>query len=109
MLFRRASRRRRSLLRKCPCCHGRLVGPLSWEPSDDAHWRIDLRCGDCDHRWQAVIDDARAARYDIELDADLAVIRRALDRFDLARMAVEADAFADALSRDLISPADFAG
>ena len=36
------------------------------------------------------------------------MIRRTLERLDLERMAAEVDAFAAALSRDLIEPADFA-
>lgn len=53
------------------------------------------------------MDDSRAARYDMELDGDLRVLKRALQRMDLERMAVEVDAFSIALSRDLIEPADF--
>jgi hypothetical protein len=107
MLFRRSSRRRDDPLRRCPSCRSRLVCPTEWEPSDDSHWRIELRCADCGHHWEAVMDDSRAARYDIELDGDLRVIKRALQRMDLERMAVEVETFSTALSRDLIEPADF--
>jgi hypothetical protein len=68
-----------------------------------------MRCGDCGERWDRVIDDARAARFDIELDCDVAAMRRTLERADLERMAAEVDAFAVALERDLIGPVDFAG
>ncbi|HEX2411110.1 MAG TPA: hypothetical protein VHJ39_08085 [Solirubrobacteraceae bacterium] len=51
---------------------------MSWEPSGDEHWSIDLRCADCEHRWNAVIDDERAARYEAELDADRAMIEGSL-------------------------------
>jgi hypothetical protein len=108
MRFRRPARRRRDSLRACPCCASRLVCPLEWHPSDDGHWWIALRCGDCDHRWEAVVDDRRAARYDAELDGDRAVMQMALFRLERERMKVEVEAFAHALSRDLIEPADFA-
>jgi hypothetical protein len=98
---------RRDPLRRCPACRGRLACPLDWYESDDTHWHIDLRCGDCGHRWALEIDDSRAARYDIELDVDRTCIRRALERLDLERMADEVETFATALSRDLIEPADF--
>ena len=89
-------------------CRSDLACPTEWAPSDDEHWAIDLRCGDCGHEWDAVIDNRRAARYDVELDGDMDAIRRTLQRLDLARMATEVDAFAAALSRDLIEPVDFA-
>jgi hypothetical protein len=108
MLFRRSSRRRSDVLRRCPICRSELACPMAWAPSDDEHWLIDLRCGDCGHVWDAVIDNTRAARYDVELDGDLAVIKRSLRHLDLARMAVEVEAFAAALSHDIIEPADFA-
>jgi hypothetical protein len=102
MLFRR-----RDHVRKCPVCRSDLACPLSWEPSDDEHWSVDLRCGDCEHRWNAIIDDQRAARYDLELDRDRRAIEGALAQLDLSRMTFEVEAFAEALSKDLIQPADF--
>jgi len=108
MIFRRSSRRRDTdLLRRCPSCGSRLACPVTWQPSDDSHWDIELRCGDCELRWQLVIDDRRAARYDIELDDDAAAMNRMLRRLDRERMAAEVEAFAIALERDLIEPADF--
>ena len=80
---------------------------MQWETSDDSHWNIELRCGDCGHCWDVVIEDSRARRYDIELDGDCADMRRALDDLDRERMALEVATFAIALSRDLIEPADF--
>ena len=107
MLFRRAFGRRGDSLRRCPWCGSRLVGPIAWEPADESHWHIDMRCGDCDHRWIRIADDERAARFDAELDTDVASLRRTLTRLDLERMAVDAETFAVALERDLIEPADF--
>ena len=106
MLFRR---RTADLLRSCPACGGRFACPMDWEPSDDTHWHIDLRCGDCGHWWELEVEDARAARFDIELDEDRARIKRAQRRLDRERMAAEAETFANALSRDLIDPTDFVG
>ena len=81
---------------------------LAWAPCDVELWLIDVRGGDCGLVWDAVIDNTRAARYDVELDGDMAVIKRSLRHLDLARMAVEVEAFAAALSHDIIEPADFA-
>jgi hypothetical protein len=81
---------------------------MDWAPADDAHWHIELRCGDCGHRWELDVHDSRAARFDAELDGDQRAIRRTLSRLDLERMAAEVETFAAALSRDLIEPTDFA-
>jgi hypothetical protein len=105
MFFRR---RTCDPLRNCPDCSSTLACPMHWEPSDDSHWHIELRCGDCGHVWEAVMPDARAARYDMELNSDRADIQRTLDRLDRERMQREVESFAIALSRDLIAPADFA-
>ena len=81
---------------------------MDWAPADDAHWHIELRCGDCGHRWELDIHDSRAATFDMQLDEDQYAIRKSLDRLDRERMAAEVETFAAALSHDLIEPADFA-
>ena len=57
---------------------------------------------------EIVITDAQAARLDCVLDRQLNAIRRAAAQLEGERMAAEADAFIDALHRDLIDAADFA-
>ncbi|HET8758637.1 MAG TPA: hypothetical protein VFM58_21635 [Solirubrobacteraceae bacterium] len=104
MLFRR----RRDPLRWCPACRSRFACPVDWAEHDTTHWHIELRCGECGNRWDALADDERAKRYDLELNADVTAIARALARLDLERMAVDAETFAAALAHDLIDPADFA-
>jgi hypothetical protein len=99
---------RRDPLRRCPDCRSRLACPTDWWELDDSHWHVDLRCPECGHGWDVVMHDRRAARYDVELDADRAVIMRAVRQLDLELMAESADAFVAALARNLIEPADFA-
>ena len=81
---------------------------MGWEPVGDEHWSIDMRCGDCGHWWNTVITNRRAERLDVELDGDMYVLRQALRSLDLERMTAEVEAFAAALDRDLVEPADFA-
>lgn len=80
---------------------------MSWEPEGDEHWTIDLRCGDCGYCWNRVVPNSRAARFDVELNRDQAVLRRSLQRLDHERMTAEVEAFCAALARDLVEPADF--
>jgi hypothetical protein len=66
------------------------------------------RCGECGDWSATLISNAQAARLDIELNRQQALIRRAAERLESERMAVEAEAFIDALQSDLIDAADFA-
>ncbi len=95
-------------LRRCPVCDGRFPCPMTWEPVDDRHWHIDIRCGDCGWWYEMTASNARAAEYDRELDCDQWPIRRALNRLDRERMATEIELFVTALGQDLIDPGDFA-
>jgi hypothetical protein len=107
MLFRRPSRKYREGLRRCPACAGRLVCPTGWEPEDDERWSIDMRCGDCAHTWNRVISNARATRFDAELDGDVRALQRSLRELERERMAADVEAFVAALTRDLVGPGDF--
>ena len=35
-------------LHVCPECSSHLVYPLEWAPVDNCHWRVDLRCPECE-------------------------------------------------------------
>jgi hypothetical protein len=105
MWFRR--RRQADCLRTCPVCGGHLPCPINWEPSGDEHWRIAMRCGDCDSRYELTITNERAKRLDHELDVDLQAIRRVLNTLDRERMADEIEQFVTALDQGLIDAGDF--
>ena len=49
---------------------------MDWAPADDAHWHIELRCGDCGHleRMAAEVETfAAALSRDLIEPADFAV------------------------------------
>ena len=99
-----------SAIRSGPARHAAAASRARWtgRPCDDSHWHIELRCGDCGHRWELDVPRLAAARFDVELDGDRARSAARCRRLDLERMAAEVETFAAALSRDLIEPADFA-
>jgi hypothetical protein len=94
--------------RRCAACRRPFACPVAWEPEGETHWRIELRCGDCGHRHELVLTNADTACLEQSLAADECLIARAAERLDAERMAVEADAFVHALTRDLIVADDFA-
>ena len=85
-----------------------FVCPTDWGTAGEEHWWVLSRCGECNVWCEIGITDAQAARLDCVLDRQLNAIHRAAAQLEGERMAAEADAFIDALHRDLIDAADFA-
>jgi hypothetical protein len=97
----------RGVLAACTLCGGDHVCPMDWGETDERHWWVQARCGDCAVWSEIVITNAQAAALDVALDRQVAQIRAAADRMDAERMAEQAEAFVAALRADLIVAADF--
>ena len=54
--------------RVCFHCAGELVYPLDWSEEGPRHWRIVLRCPECESRREGVFEQAAVERLDDELD-----------------------------------------
>jgi hypothetical protein len=106
-MFKRVPKRRRALT-VCLRCGADYVNPVEWRAHGRDHWWMLLRCGGCGTRREAIVPDQLAQRFDRDLDRGLDEIGRAADRLRYERLTWEADAFAAALQRDLISAEDFA-
>jgi hypothetical protein len=94
-------------LQVCGSCHADFVHPVEWRESGDDHWWMLLRCGSCLADREVVVTNEVAERYGRELDAAEDELARAVRELDCERMAREAEAFAEALARDLIDADDF--
>jgi hypothetical protein len=94
-------------LLECALCRSRLVCPMEWGAADDHSWWIVARCGDCEAWAEVVVSNAHAARYDVELDRQMATMSCAAQRLDAERMADEARAFVLALHANQVVAADF--
>src|SRR3954470_6542110 len=79
-------RRKPEPLVRCPACGTDRMCLVEWEESDDTHWWIRLRCGECAIWRDVVASDAEATELDQALIAHAASIRRALSVLDLERM-----------------------
>ena len=95
-------------LATCALCRRDFVSPVEWEPVDEGHWWMLLRCGECGTFREVTVDNRIAERFDDELARGTYAIDREAHRLEHARMTVEADAFVAALHHDLIEPDDFA-
>jgi hypothetical protein len=96
-------------LQECPACRRDMVCPLRWQRLSRGRWAIALRCGECGLARDFDASNAQAAALYETFDRQQRTMERELWRLDAARMAEEVAAFIDALDRDLIDPADFAG
>jgi hypothetical protein len=94
-------------LHVCFHCSGELVYPLDWSEEGPRHWRIVLRCPECESRREGVFDQQTVERLDDELDRGSSALLGDLRRMTHANMSEEIEFFARALDADLILPSDF--
>jgi hypothetical protein len=95
------------LLHVCFNCAGELVYPLDWSEEGLRHWRIVLRCPECESRREGVFEQSTVELLDDELDRAASVLLGDLRRMTHANMSEEVDFFVRALDADLIVPSDF--
>jgi hypothetical protein len=94
-------------LHVCFHCAGELVYPLDWAEEGPRHWRIVLRCPDCESRREGVFDEAAVELLDDQLDRAAGALLSDLKRMTHANMTEEIEFFVRALDAELIGPSDF--
>jgi hypothetical protein len=94
-------------LHVCFHCAGELVYPLDWSEEGPRHWRIVLRCPECESRREGVFDQTSVERLDDELDRGSSALLGDLRRMTHANMSEEVEFFVRALEADLVTPSDF--
>jgi hypothetical protein len=94
-------------LHVCFHCAGELVYPLDWAEEGPRHWRIVLRCPDCESRREGMFDQATVELLDDHLDRAAGALLSDLKRMTHANMTDEIEFFVRALDAELIGPSDF--
>jgi len=102
-----APQRQATNLRICPSCSSPHVYPLDWDPVDACHWRVELRCPECEWTETAVHEQEILDRFDHDLDAATDSLINDLRTLQRLNMVSEIDQFVAALHADLILPEDF--
>jgi DNA-directed RNA polymerase subunit RPC12/RpoP len=92
----------------CAACGADYVNPFAWSAVEDHSWWMALRCAQCGHEREVVVENEEAERFDEALDRRADPIATALHRIDTARMRSWVESVTVALQRDLIDAADFA-
>lgn len=94
-------------LHVCFNCSSVLVYPLDWTEEGPRHWRIVLRCPECEARREGVFEQEIVEQLDDELDRASAALLSDLKRLTHANMSDEVEFFVRALRADLVVPSDF--
>ena len=94
-------------LHVCFHCAGELAYPLDWCEEGPRHWRIVLRCPDCESLREGVFEQGAVESLDDELDRGASALLADLKRITHANMTDEIEFFVRALDADLIVPSDF--
>jgi hypothetical protein len=94
-------------LHVCFHCAGELTYPLDWSEEGPRHWRILLRCPECESRREGVFEQTVVERLDDELDRGSSALLGDLRRMTHANMSEEIEFFVRALDADVITPTDF--
>lgn len=95
------------LLHICSNCGGKLVYPLDWLDEDATHWRMLLRCPDCESTHEGIFTQQTIDVFADELDRGEAELLSTLECLTRENMTEVVYLFIRALHADLILPSDF--
>jgi hypothetical protein len=99
--------RRAEDLHVCPGCASELVLPIDWAPASKDHWRVALRCPDCEWTGGGTYSQTVVDRFDEVLDLATEALLNDLTLLTRANMEEEVDRFVAALQGGHVIPADF--
>jgi hypothetical protein len=92
---------------RCGGCDCPFVQPLDWDLVGRSHWRVTLRCPNCEWIGTGVFSQEAVDRFDRELDRGMRKLQGTLSRVSRACMEADIEHFTQALEADLIVPFDF--
>jgi hypothetical protein len=92
---------------RCGGCDCPFVQPLDWDLVGRSHWRVTLRCPNCEWIGTGVFSQDAVDRFDRELDRGMRKLQSTLARVSRACMEADIECFTQALESDLIVPFDF--
>ncbi len=91
----------------CGLCECEFVQPIDWDEAGSRHWRLTLRCPNCEAIGTVVVEDEVVDHYDLALERGSAELARSLHGLVEANIEDEAERFSAALENGLILPEDF--
>lgn len=94
-------------LHVCGECGSDLVYPTEWDEAGPDHWRVELRCPNCEWYGDGIFDQDTVEAFDDVLDHGIDVLLSDYRALVNSNMEDEIDRFAAALQADAILPSDF--
>ena len=91
----------------CGVCDCPFVQPVDWDEAGPRHWKLELRCPNCEAHGTVVVGDEVVDHYDLVLERGSAELARSLHELVESGIDDEVERFSTALQRDLILPEDF--
>lgn len=91
----------------CGLCGCGFVQPIDWNEAGSHHWRVTLRCPNCEASGTVVVEDDVIDHYDLALERGSAALARSLHSLVEENIEDEVGRFAEALEAGHILPEDF--
>lgn len=91
----------------CGSCGCSLVHPICWEGIGASHWRVTLRCPNCEWCGTTVLDQDAIDRLDAEMERGAEVLIELVRRIEFEQMLEDTERFVRALADGHILPTDF--
>ena len=91
----------------CGLCGCEFVQPVDWDEAGMRHWRVTLRCPNCEAQGTVVVEDEVVDHYDLALERGSAALALSLHGLVEENIDAEVTRFAAALAGDHILPEDF--
>ena len=94
-------------LMTCGGCDCEFVQPVDWDEAGTRHWRVTLRCPNCEQAGTVVVEDEVVDHYDLELERGAAELARTLHAIVEENIESEAIRLREALDGGHLLPEDF--
>ncbi len=94
-------------LTSCGACGCGFVQPVDWDEAGSRHWRLTLRCPNCEQTGTVVVEDEVVDHYDIVLERGAADLARTLHELVESSIDEQVARLRDALDGGHLLPEDF--
>ena len=88
-------------------CGCNYVQPIHWDEAEPKHWRMEMRCPNCDNCTSTIVSDEVVDYYDLEMEMGAKVLAKSLNIAVEQREEDEIARLRLALDTELILPEDF--